>query len=293
MQKLLQNSALGDFLQNALLQRIFAKLGLQNFAKSSLQIPDLQRVLQSSGWRFYVNYVGGKLYLRAWNRSKWVSLGQISEEELKLLSDLGLLKRRRNNNGGVGKHSKLLTCSSRSSQKQVLQSFAKEGVGGRSRCVPTFVVHRLGLRFVRSWVSPLFLRQLGGVRFVERSRQWVVRLEVGVKRWLTVQVNRDGSAQVFLEASDNPLSVEEFIGFCKFYLLEVFRRITGREVSLEDFEVMVAPEVNCDLGGVKILEGVKSLTLQEYYDGVVRIYYCPPGAKVSMPEGGTRNRVQA
>ena len=153
------------------------------------------------------------------------------------------------------------------------------------------------MRFVRPWVSPLFLQQLGRVRFVERSKQWVVRLEVGVGRVLTLQVNRDGTAQVFLEASDNPLSVEEFVGFCRFFLPEVMRRATGRWVSLGDFEVMASPEVNVDLPGVNVLEGAgvngRSLTLQDYYDSIVRIYWCPPGRKESMPEGGTRVEARA
>jgi len=137
------------------------------------------------------------------------------------------------------------------------------------------------------------LQQLGRVRFVERSKQWILRMEVGVRRWLTVQANRDGTAQVFLEASDNPLSVEEFIGFCRFLLLEVMRRATGRRVGLGDFEVMVAPEINCDLDGVRLMEGVKSLTLEKYYEDVVRIYYSDPGEKESMPNGGTRVEVRA
>jgi len=169
------------------------------------------------------------------------------------------------------------------------------GVGGRlprsgGNCL--FMVHRLGLRFVKPWVSQLLLRQLGEVRFVERSRQWVVRVGVGVKRWLTVQVNSNGTAQLFLEASDNPLTVEEFVGFCRFYLLDVMYRITGKWVSLSDFEVMVAPELNCDLNGV-VMEGVKSLTLQRYYEDVVRLYYSDPGVKETMPDGGTRVEVRA
>jgi len=136
------------------------------------------------------------------------------------------------------------------------------------------------------------MQQLGRARFVERSKQWVLRLEVGVRRWLTIQANRDGTAQVFLEASDNPLGVEEFIGFCKLLLPEVMRRATGKQVSLRDFEVMVAPEINCDMDGVRIMEGVKSVTLEEYYDDVVRIYYSEPGVKESMPNGGTRIEVR-
>jgi len=151
----------------------------------------------------------------------------------------------------------------------------------------------LDLRFVRPWVSPLLLRQFGKAEFNVSNKQWVVKFEVGVKRWLTVQVNRDGTAQVFLECSNNPLDVEEFIGFCRFFLPEVMRKVTGREVSLDDFKVMNVMEFNCDIGGVRVLEGIKSLTLKQYYGDVVRIYYSGPGVKESMPEGGTRVEVRA
>ena len=55
---------------------------------------------------------------------------------------------------------------------------------------------------------------------------------------------------------------------------------------------MVAPEINCDLDGVRIVEGVKSVTLEECYEDVVRIYYSEPGVKESMPNGGTRIEVR-
>ncbi len=146
-----------------------------------------------------------------------------------------------------------------------------------------------------AWVVPLFLSQFGGVRFVERSKQWIVRLELGVKRWVTVQVNRDGTAQVFLEASGNPLRVpEEFVGFCRFYLVWLFRRITGKDVSLEDFIVLAAPEFNIDLDGINLLEGLeaRSLTLEKLLSDIIRIYYSDPGVKTTMPNGGTRVEVR-
>ena len=162
-------------------------------------------------------------------------------------------------------------------------------VSGSGLFKPLFV-HRVVLRFVRPWVSPLYLSEFGGVRFVERSKQYILRMEVGDRRWLTVQVNRDGTAQVFLEASDNPLGLEEFIGFSRFYLLWLFRRITGRSVGLEDFIVLAAPEFNLDLDGVNLLEGLgaRSFTLEKFLSDIARIYYSDPGVKTTMPSGGTR-----
>jgi len=51
---------------------------------------------------------------------------------------------------------------------------------------------------------------------------------------------------------------------------------------------MTAPELNIYLPGVKILEGIKSLSLEEYYDNVVRIYFKEHSN--IMPNGGFKNR---
>jgi len=252
-------------------------------------------------WKIRIRKLRGRTYVSARKtiNGKLVEkgLGYVTDEELNEIKKLAKTVRMKKH---VRKKEHKET--SITTTRQQLHPPAKQPSQGRyggQECVGVvgrvcrFGVHRLGLRFLKPWVSPLFLQQFGRVKFVERSKQYVLRLEVGVKRWFTVQVNRDGTAQVFLECSDNPLGIEEFIGFCKFYLIEVFRRITGRQVSLSDFEVMVAPEVNCDMEGVKLLEGVKSITLEEYYDEVVRIYYSEPGVKESMPEGGTRVEVRA
>lgn len=202
-----------------------------------------------------------------------------------------------------GSSSNTIISSSRPGSRQQAQipdgKGDRGGVGGSARAsagvlaglwTGSLFVHRVVLRFVRPWVSPLYLSEFGGVRFVERSKQWVLRLGVGVKRCVTVQVNRDGTAQVFLEASDNPLGLEEFIGFSRFYLLWLFRKITGRNVSLEDFIVLSAPEFNMDLDGVNLLEGLgaRSLTLEKFLSDIVRMYYSDPGVKTTMPNGGTR-----
>jgi hypothetical protein len=76
---------------------------------------------------------------------------------------------------------------------------------------------------------------------------------------------------VFLEAGESPLGVGEFLGFVDWYLLPLFRRLTGRGVSRSEFTVKAAPHLNADLPGA-YLEGVKSITLQDYYDEVVRKY---------------------
>jgi len=165
------------------------------------------------------------------------------------------------------------------------------GLGSRS-----LFVHRIVLRFVRPWVSPLYLSEFGGVRFIERSKQWIVRLEIGLKRWVTVQVNRDGTAQVYLEASGNPPRVpEEVLGFACFFIPWLFRRITGgKNIDLEDFIIFTAPELNIDLDGANLLEGLgaRCLTLKDLVNNIVRIYYSDPGVKITMPNGGTRIEIR-
>ena len=273
--------------------------------KSGENLIEKCKELIADGWTLRVKRRKTTLYISARKtingKRKEIYVSKVKPEEIEELKKLGLLSATSREKKPKTTSRVKKTTTTNTTTRQQPQPPARQpshgGVGGHERarhgqrrCV--FMVHRLGLRFVKPWVSPLLLQQLGRVRFVERSKQWVVRLEVGVRRLLTLQVNRDGTAQVFLEASDNPLSVEEFIGFCKFFLPEVMRRATGKQVSLKDFEVMVAPEINCDLDGVKIMEGVKSVTLEEYYDDVVRIYYSEPGVKESMPNGGTRIEVR-
>jgi len=262
-------------------------------------INEVRRFLEE-GWNIRIRKLRGRIYVsaRKTENGKRVEkgIGYVSEKELVVIKEL--IKTKKKKTRRKPRASTTINTTTRQRLQPTSRQPPQGGVGGSGLgggggvggC--GFMVHRLGLRFVRPWVSPLLLQQLGRVRFVGRSKQYVLKMEVGFKRWLTVQANRDGTAQVFLEASDNPLSVEEFIGFCKFLLLEIMRRATGRRVSLGDFEVMMAPEINCDLDGVKIMEGVKSLTLEEYYSDVIRIYYSEPGVKESMPNGGTRVEVR-
>lgn len=151
-------------------------------------------------------------------------------------------------------------------------------------------MHKLHLRYVRNDVVILYLSSYG-FRFDFRNKQWIRRFPLARDRWVTVQINRDGSAQVYLATDDNPLDIWEFIAFCKGVLPFIFKQLTGKDVSLRDFIVMTAPEPNIDLPGVKILEGVKSLSLEEYYDDVVRIYFKEHSN--TMPNGGTRVEVIA
>jgi len=112
----------------------------------------------------------------------------------------------------------------------------------------------------------------GACREVRESGQLVCNDAVGGGRVVTFEFNvKSSGGLVFLEASGNPLSVGEFLGFVDWYLLQVFRRLTGREVSRSEFTVKAAPHLNADLPGA-YLEGVKSITLQDYYDEVVRKY---------------------
>jgi predicted transcriptional regulator len=135
-----------------------------------------------------------------------------------------------------------------------------------------FMVHRVVLGFGFGVLPHAVLSVFSSCRRVEESGQLVCRDVVGRGRVVTFEFSvKSSGGLVFLEASDNPLSVEEFLGFVDWYLLPVFRRITDRDVEKREFVVKVAPHLNTDLPGV-YLEGVKSVTLQDYYDEAVRVY---------------------
>jgi len=161
---------------------------------------------------------------------------------------------------------------------------ASEGVGGLWAGV--FMVHRLVVGFDFAVLPHLVYSVFpGGVcREVRESGQLVCRDVVGRGRVVTFEFNARGGGLVFLEASDSPLSVGEFLGFVDWYLLQVFRRLTGRDVSRSEFVVKAAPHLNVDLPGA-YLEGVKSITLQDYYDEVVREY-------LKRVDGETYTRVE-
>jgi predicted transcriptional regulator len=156
------------------------------------------------------------------------------------------------------------------SDREIGQAYG--GVGGLRAGV--FMVHRVVLGFGFGVLPHAVLSVFpGGVcRDVRESGQLVCRDVVGRGRVVTFEFSVRGSGGlVFLEASGNPLGVEEFLGFVDWYLLPLFRRITGRDVERREFAVKAAPHLNSDLPGV-YLEGVKSVTLQDYCDEVVRVY---------------------
>jgi hypothetical protein len=144
------------------------------------------------------------------------------------------------------------------------------GVGGLWAGV--FMVHRFVVGFGFAVLPHVVFSVFSGCRRVEGSGQLVCRDVVGRGRVVTFEFNVRGSGGlVFLEASESPLSVGEFLGFVDWYLLPLFRRLTGRDVEKREFVVKAAPHLNSDLPGA-YLEGVKSITLQDYYDETVRKY---------------------
>jgi DNA-binding transcriptional ArsR family regulator len=149
---------------------------------------------------------------------------------------------------------------------------AYRGVAPSLAGVFGFMVHRVVLGFGFGVLPHFVLSVFSNCRRVEESGQLVCSDVVGRGRVVTFEFNvKSSGGLVFLEASENPLSVGEFLGFVDWYLLQVFRRLTSREVSRSEFTVKAAPHLNSDLPGV-YLEGVKSITLQDYYDEAVRTY---------------------
>ena len=251
-------------------------------------IEKVKRMLEE-GWRVRIKPQYGRPYVtaRKMDNGRRVErgLGYASSEEVEEIKKMNTL---------------YTTTRSRRRKRKIKESreFGKGGRGFLSglEFLERFRVHRLGLRFdvPGKRVNVAALYGLGEVSYEPRNGQHVVRVGVGVRRVVTIQVNRDGSAQIYLECSDNPMNFFEFLGFCYFWLLETFSRLTGAIVNLEDFRVFVAPEFNIDLPGVVIAEETRSLTLKDLYEGlVVRIYRVGKDEKMSMPDGGTRVEVMA
>ena len=183
-------------------------------------------------------------------------------------------------------------------RKRKIKEGGEFGKGGRGflsgfEFLNVFRVHRLGLRFdvPEKCVNVTALYELPGiVSYEPQNKQHVVKLGLGFRRVVTIQVNRDGSAQFYLECSDNPMDFFEFVGFCKFWLLETFSKLTGAVVSLKDFRVIVSPEYNADFPGLRVVaEGRSTVTLEDLYNRLIaRVYGVGDGEKLSMPEGGVR-----
>jgi len=234
-----------------------------------------------NGWQLRVKKVKGKYYLTARKlingKRQERSLGRVTEEELERLKSSGIITTtiRRRGRGA------------RKARKSVSPrpvGGVAAGSAGVGVVLPWF--HNVQLRYVRGDVKKGRLLGLG-FGYDSRNGQWSQVFYLYSKyRRVTVQVNPDGSAQVYLRADEEPLDVFEFLGWCRYWLLERFRELTGRDVGLGDFVVMTAPEVNIDVPGV-LLEGAKSVTLRDYYDAVVRVYV------KSLPGGETVTRIEA
>lgn len=148
---------------------------------------------------------------------------------------------------------------------------AYRGVGGLARRTDGFSISKLVLSFSFAVLPHVVLSVFSGCKGVEESKQLVCRDVVGEGRVVTFLFNiKSSGGLVFLEASDNPLDIYDFIGFAEFHLFSIFRKITSREVKLSEFTVKCAPHLN--MPGV-YLEGIANpITLQDYLDEVVRIY---------------------
>jgi len=238
-------------------------------------------------------------------KRKEITVARISPEEAEKLEKLGLITKRKRGRKVYKEKSESpnnnTTTSAQPSDTSNIKNFA-DSSGGYGGCKPninlSFGIHEVSLKFTKPWVSVLFVQSLGA-NYNEQNKQHVLVIEIGRKRYVKVQVNRSGTAQVFLTASENPLSIEEFIGFCKFYLPSLFYRLTGREVSLSDFIVMRSPEINVDIDGA-YMDGAKVITIEgsgkpldRYCDELIRIYQCDPMEKETMPNGGVRVEVRA
>ena len=244
-------------------------------------LEELARKYIEKGWQLRVKRVKGRLYLTARKyeegsrREK--SLGNIDEEMFERLKAAGIITTT------IHRRSRPLRKAAKAVSPRPEGGVA-EGVGA-GVVLPAF--HNVQLRYVRGDVDRDRLLGLG-FGYNSRNGQWsqVFYLYSRYRR-VTIQVNPDGTAQIYLRADEEPLDVFEFLGWCKYWLLERFRELTGRaDVSLGDFMVMTAPEVNVDVPGV-LLEGVKSVTLEDYYNAVVRVYV------KKLPNGGAVTRIEA
>ena len=247
--------------------------------------------LADEGWKIRIRRIKRYLYLTArksvGGRRQERSLGRVSPEELREIKHL------------IPTVS--ITTTRSSHKKRKTKKSERLGKGGRGflsglELLNILRIHRVGLRFSADGkqINVTALHGLGEVSYEPCSRQHIVRVGIGIKRVVTIQVNQDGSAQVFLECSDNPMDFFEFIGFCEFWLLEVFSKLTGTNISLKDFRVILPPEFNIDIPRVAMIEIAKCITLKDLcHKLIVRIYEVKQNEKVSMPEGGTRVEVVA
>jgi len=145
---------------------------------------------------------------------------------------------------------------------------AVEGLPGGSGsilCSDVVCLHNIQLKFdfavLRSSVEEV-LGRYARCRYVEESRQHVCRLEWSGRK-LTFLFNERSGGQIFLKASDNPLTLWEFVGFAEYFLPGIFTALTGRLITPNDFYIVRPPELNIDLPGV-YLRDVKMILLSDY-----------------------------
>jgi len=229
--------------------------------------------LVDEGWKIRVRRIKGNLYLTARKteagRRTERCLGRVSPEEIKEIKRL------------IPTVSITTTHSSR--KKRKTKKGEGFGKGGRGSDVfkgfgflEKFTVHKLELHYdvFGKPVSIPALHDLSKeISFDYQSGQCIGKLDIGVSRAVTIRVSLDGSAQVCLECSNNPMDFFEFMGFCKFWLLEIFSKLTGTIVELKDFQVKIAPWFNDDTPRTVIAEGTKNICLKDYLDELIaRIY---------------------
>ena len=157
---------------------------------------------------------------------------------------------------------------------------ALEGVRGSSSgfvdgpvvCAGNLYIHNIELGFDFGVLFGEVGRVLQGAEcfLAEASKQRVCKLGLQMGRRLVIVFNPRNGGQVHLNASENPLCIEEFFAFANWYLPGLFTLLTGRVVRPEEFYVLKAPEFNIDLPGV-FVEGFKSLKLSDYLTNL-RIY---------------------
>jgi hypothetical protein len=152
-----------------------------------------------------------------------------------------------------------------SADERVVAMEGSPGSSGSILCSDVVCLHNIQLRFdfavLRSSVEEVLGRR-ARCRYVEESRQLVCRLEWSGKK-LTFLFNERSGGQIFLKASNDPLTLWEFVAFAEYFLPGIFTALTGRLITPNDFYIVRPPELNIDLPGVH-LKDVKEILLSDY-----------------------------
>jgi len=159
-----------------------------------------------------------------------------------------------------------------SANERVVAMEGSPGSSGSILCSDVVCLHNIQLKFdfavLRSSVEEVFGKR-ARCRYVEESRQHVCRLEWSGRK-LTLLFNERSGGQIFLKASDNPLTPWEFVAFAEYFLPGIFTALTGRLITPRDFYIVRPPELNIDLPGVYIGD-VKMILLSDYLM-YIRVY---------------------